>query len=771
MEKISRNDPCPCGSGERYKHCCSQHDRTFVAEPPTDPISNSLQSALAYYQAGRLPQAKTTCQEILQVAPNNPYALHLSGVIAMQEGRNEIAIELIRKAITFKPDYAEAHNNMGILLNALGKHGDAAASFNKAITCNPNYVMAHYNLGNVLKTQGKLDEAVASFNKALILKPDYAEALNNLGSVLREQGKLDEAAASYFKAITLKQNYAEAHNNLGAALNEQGKLDEAATCYYRALTFKPSFAEAHYNLGTVFKEQGKLDMAVESYCRALSLKPDYADAHYNLGNALQAQGNLDKAGKHFIRAITLKPDYAESHNNLGLVLKDQGKLDAALESYRKALSIKQDFVESYGNLLFLYAYHALLDPHAYLAQACGWEQFSLPAQDRQAAHARTFQRLPLAGRRLRVGYVSGDYWNHAVSCFVEQLFTHHDRAQIELFAYSTHNRRDAATERLQASAEHWVSLVGVPDAEARERIEADGIDVLIDLSGHTGHNRLGIFARRAAPVQAHYLGFFASTGLTEMDYWIGDETLTPAETDSHFSEQVWRLPRVWVSYEGKADAPPPDWQPSQDGIVWLGSFNNLGKLTPATLALWAQVLHALPEGKLLLKTKELADAGNRQRTLDSMASHGISPDRIELQDAGITPDWPAHMAYYDRLDIALDPVGGVGGGTTTCDALWMGLPVITLEGDRMASRMTASMLNATGHPEWIARSEAEYIAKVVALARDVERRKALRSAQRDQMAHSPLCDAQGLARDLEQACFEMFGRWLEKQSEQPSAVS
>ena len=173
-------------------------------------------------------------------------------------------------------------------------------------------------------------------------------------------------------------------------------------------------------------------------------------------------------------------------------------------------------------------------------------------------------------------------------------------------------------------------------------------------------------------MQAHYLGYFASTGLTEMDYWIGDEILTPPETDSHFSEQVWRLPRAWVSYEGKADAPLPIGVQPRTAAVWLGSFNNLGKLTPATLALWAKVLHALPEGKLLLKTKELADAGNRRRILEAMAGHGIPASRIELQDRSATPDWPAHMAYYDRLDIALDPVGGMGGGTTTCDALWMG---------------------------------------------------------------------------------------------------
>jgi predicted O-linked N-acetylglucosamine transferase (SPINDLY family) len=406
-----------------------------------------------------------------------------------------------------------------------------------------------------------------------------------------------------------------------------------------------------------------------------------------------------------------------------------------------------------------------------LAEARGWERSCVPEEARREARERVYRCEPLSGRRLRVGYVSGDYRQHAVSYFIERLFAHHDRSKVELFAYSSSTKCDAVTDRIRALAEHWAPITGMTDPAARDRIEADGIDVLIDLSGHTGHNRLGIFARRAAPVQAHYLGYFASTGLTEMDYWIGDGILTPPETDNHFSEQMWRLPRVWVSYEGKADAPSANWRPDSDGTLWLGSFNNLAKLTPATLALWAKVLHALPEGKLLLKTKELSDPGNRQRILDILTGLGIAPERIELQDGSTTPGWQEHMAYYDRLDIALDPAGGVGGGTTTCDALWMGVPVITLEGDRMASRMTASMLDAIGQPDWIARSEEEYIGKAVALARDIERREALRPHQRSQIAGSPLCDARGLARVLEEAYFEMFGRWEVSQNDQRSTVS
>jgi predicted O-linked N-acetylglucosamine transferase (SPINDLY family) len=400
------------------------------------------------------------------------------------------------------------------------------------------------------------------------------------------------------------------------------------------------------------------------------------------------------------------------------------------------------------------------DSAAYLALARGWEQACVPEAERLAAKGRRFRRAPLAGRRLRVGYVSGDFREHAVSYFVEQLFARHDRAKLELFAYSAHVRQDAVTARLQALAEHWVHVAGKCDAVVRDRIEADAIDVLIDLSGHTADNRLGVFARRAAPVQVHYLGYFASTGLTEMDYWIGDGILTPAATDAQFSERVWRLPRVWMSYAGKADAPVPDWRPAEDGAVWLGSFNNLGKMTPATLALWAQVLHALPQGRLFLKSRNLADSDWRQRILGSFAAHGIAGARIELQDGSATPGWSEHMACYNRLDIALDPVGAIGGATTTCDALWMAVPVVGLVGDRTASRMTASMLDAIGHPEWIAQTQVEYIAKVVALARDVNQRKALRTSQRAEMAASPLCDPESLAGALEQAYVAMYECWL-----------
>ena len=759
MKKISRNDPCPCGKGKKYKHCCGLQgvhaERTATANTS---ISKAMQAAVEHHQAGRLQQAEAIYRQILRVAPNHPDALHLLGLIAHQTGNNEIAVELISKAISVNPS-SQMFFNLGIALRSQGKLDTAIDSYRKALSLKPDYAEAHSNLGVALQEQGKLEEALESCQRALLLKPGFANAHFNLANVLKDQGKLEAATDSYRKALSFKPDFADACHNLGIALQDQGKLDEAIEIYRKTISIIPDSTNAYHGLGNALKDQGRFDEAVDSYRKALALKPEYAEALINIGNILKDQGKLDEAIEIYHKALLIKPECVEANINLGNVFFDQGRLSVGLAYYSKALEIKPDNAEAYSNKLFLYGYHASIESHEYLSIARGWELACIPEQDRQAARHRVFRHPPLAGRRLRVGYVSGDYRHHPVSFNIEPIFAHHDRTRIELFAYSTNGMRDAVTERLQALVEHWIPVMGISYAAIRDRIEADGIDVLIDLSGHTEHNRMDVFARRAAPVQAYYLGYFASTGLTEMDYLIGDEILTPPETDSHFSEQVWRLPRIWQVYNGKADAPVPDWHPAQDGTLWVGSFNNLAKLTPATLALWAKVLHALPEGRLLLKTKGLADVANRQRTLDAMAGHGISPDRIELQDGSSTPGWREHMAYYDRLDIALDPVGGMGGGITTCDALWMGTPVITLAGDRYASRVTATILNSIGHPEWIARSEAEYIDKVVALARDVDQRQAFRPGQREQMASSPLCDARGLTMLLENAYFEMFERW------------
>ena len=587
---------------------------------------------------------------------------------------------------------------------------------------------------------------------------EQPQAIFASGYQFLSDGQWRSAVARFQRYICLVPHSTDAFLNLGIAYAGERELETAITCLRRALQIKPDYAQAHNSLGSMLNATGQLDQGILSFADALAHKPDYPEAHYNLGNALKDKLRLDEAVASYQKALALKPDHVEAYTNLGSVFRLQAKLEDAVACYLKALAIKPDLTSAYSNLLFLYAYHGVGDPQDYLALAGGWQHACVSANDRLAATRRAIRNRTRRGRRLRIGYVSGDFRQHAVSYFIEQIFAHHDRRRIELFVYPTHGTRDAVTERINSLADAWIPLTALSDHQARDRIEADGIDVLIDLSGHTDYNRLGLFALRAAPVQVHYLGYFASTGLSEIDYWIGDEILTPPANDKHFSEKVWRLPRVRMSYQAGPAAPVPAWTPSADGSVWIGSFNDLSKLTPETLALWAQILKSLPEGKLLLKARELADAGNRQRVLDEMAAFGIQAQRIELRDRSTTPDWVSHMAYHDRLDIAVDPIGGHGGATTTCEALWMSVPVITLGGDRVASRMAASLVSAIGHPEWIAADEGDYVGKVIALARNAAIRKDLRASQRKSMSLSPLCDSGSLARSLEDAYEQMFER-------------
>jgi predicted O-linked N-acetylglucosamine transferase (SPINDLY family) len=694
MQQTRGNDPCPCGSGRRFGQCCG----AAPADAPPRERAATVPAGAAFQEA---------------------LALHQAGRLAEAE-------DLYRRVLASEPGHAGALHLSGLIALDAGRGEEAAELLGRAIARGPTAALCTA-LGAALQSLGRTDEAIASYRQAIALAPALADAHYKLGRLYQWLGRFDEAAACYGKVLALSSGHAGVHNDVGADFWEMGRPEDAIACYRRAVAIDPGLAGAWSNLGVALRDRGRTEEAVASYRRALALDAAGPSAHMN-----------------FV--------------NLGNALGDQGRVAEAAECFRRALALRPDDAEGYSSYLFVMAYQCALAPAAYLELARGWERSCVGEAERREAAGRVFARGPLAGRRLRVGYVSGDYRRHAVGHFLKTIFALHDRSRVEVFAYSTSGQRDEVTDEYLAVTDHWASLVGIGDAQAAERIRADGIDVLVDVSGHTAHNRLGIFARRAAPVQVHYLGFCASTGLSEMDYWMGDAILTPPEAQAHFSERLWRLPRIWVAYDGSGAAPEPAWRPDPGGHVWVGSFNNLAKINEATLALWAKVLLALPEGRLLLKTKDLADPGNRRRVLEFLAARGVPSGRVDLRDSSATPDWPSHMAYYNRLDVALDPVGGVGGGTTTCDALWMALPLVTLEGDRMASRMTASMLHAIGHPEWIARSEEEYVRKAVGLARDARGREALRSRLRAEVARSPMCDRAGLTRSLEDAYLGMYGR-------------
>jgi len=774
----------------RLPEAVARYNQALAVKPDFPEARNNLGSALQ--RLGRLHEAVEHFLRALAAKPDFPEACNNLGNAYQAIGSLDEAVKYYRQALALRPDYAAAHSNLGNALQELDRPGEAVEHYRRALAGKPDSPEVHNNLGNALQGLGRLEEAVTSYRQALALKPEYAEAYSNLGTALKGLGRPDEAVASYRRALDCKSADAALHVNVGNALKELGRLeaaldcyatalernpDDARTCntmgnilqdlgrlpeaverYRRALVLEPDYVEAQNNLGVALAAQGHTEAAIACYNRVLELEPYHAEAHNNLGNALKDGGWLPEAIAHYARSLELKPNVAEVHNNLGNALQQLGRPEEAVERYERALAVKPDYAEAHGNLLFALGHSGRTTPEAYLARAREWDRTALSAEERQTAAAVTFHRLPRQGRKLKIGYISGDFRQHATSAFLEALFAGHDRDHYEVFAYATGIRTDAMTERLKSGTEHWVRLTGLGDAAATERIRQDAIDVLVDLSGHTGGNRLPLLARRAAPIQAHYLGYFASTGLAAMDYMISDGTVVPEGDETRFSEIVWRLPRVWVAYRPPVEAPTPAWKPDPSGRVWFGSANKYSKLTPETIALWARILRECPQGTLLLKAAAFVSPVVRERATQAFAEQGIAPARLHL--TGPEADWAGHMALYDRLDIALDPVGGHCGVTTTCDALWMGVPVITLAGSGMIERMGASILTGLGRPEWIAADADDYVAKAVRLAGDVATRQAMRPGQRELLRRSPLGDTAGLARALQEAYDQMFALWL-----------
>jgi protein O-GlcNAc transferase len=791
--------------------------------PATPPrIAELFAAGVAHHQAGRLPQAEACYRQVLAAQPDRvDVHVNLANALRVQ-GKLDEAVAACREVIRIKPDWAQAHSNLALVLKAQGRLDDAIAAFREAIRINPGLPTLHFNLGVGLKDRGRLDAAVAALRNAIQIKPDLAEAYSNLGAVLKDQDHLDEVIAALREAIRIKPDHAEAHSNLGATFHRQGKLDEAIAALREAIRLKPDYADAYSNLGCVLFDRhehvegeaallhairikpdyaaahsnlgkarlhlGRPDEAVAAFreatrikpdfaegysnlgcalfdrreyieaeaalLHAIRIKPDLADAHCNLGNARHHLGKLDQAIGSCRQAIRFKPGYAEPYLNLGAGLVAQGKFDEAVASYHEAIRLKPDFYSASSALAFCMNYMENASVGALFEAHREWEGRHGRLLPRADAHAN--DRSP--GRRLKIGYVSPDFRGHSVAYFLEPLLQNHDRNAVAVFCYAEVSWPDAATRKFEQLADHWTKTVGMSDEALAERIRSDGIDILVDLAGHTAKNRLPVFARKAAPVQVTWLGYPNTTGLDAIDYRLVDDVTDPeGEADAFASETLVRLPGGFLCYGATNDAPTPETAPClSKGFVTFGSFNNPAKLSGATLDAWAQVLTRLPTARLLLKAKPFADAATRALYLERLAERGVAADRLELIDW--LPDSNAHLALYDRVDVALDPFP-YNGTTTTCEALWMGVPVVTLRGDRHAGRVGASLLTQIGVTDLIADSIEAYVEMAVALAGDPTRLADLRRSLRPRMAASSLCDTAGFGRKVEDAYRTMWARW------------
>lgn len=737
--------------------------RALEIQPDFSEAHNSLGDILA--QLGRLDEAEAVYRKALHFQPDFAEAHSNLSLVLYNAGKLAEAENPLRMALSLRPELAELHCNLGKILNELGRQAAADESFCRALELDPDLAEAHCARGSILHARDRLDEAELCFRRALQIRPVYAEAYCNLGLVLVALGRLDEAEACYLQSLATSPNSVAALLSLGNCLASLGRLEEAELCYRQALRIKPDFAEAHYSLGMLFTNSGRLAEAETSFQMALQINPDYAEAYSYLGHTLAIQDRLEEAGANCRRALQIKPDYAHAHNNLGNVLKDLGRLDEAEASYRRALRIMPSCTEAHSNLLFSLNYDnersgvdCLEEARAYGRIVAAQTEGRLSAMPCEAVASDLIEDSP---EILRVGLVSGDLMSHPVGYFLESVLAKLDPTRVQMIAFPTQHRTDELTARIRPHFAKWKPVGGLSDEMATRAIREEGVHVLLDLSGHTAHNRLPVFARKPAPVLATWLGYFATTGLMEMDYLIADPWTLPETEEIYFTERIWRLPETRLCFTApNVDVPVSRLPALANGYVTFGCFNNLTKINDKVVELWARVLTTVANSRLFLKAKQLRDLPVRQSLVERFAVHGVGANRLILEGPVQRTDY---LAAYQRVDFALDPFP-FAGGTTSAESLWMGVPVLTLAGDRLVSRQGVSLMMNAGLPEWIAADGDDFINRAVMHASDLENLAAIRQGLRQKVLASPLFDAPRFARNLESALWGMWDLWRNQRS-------
>ncbi len=672
------------------------------------------------------------------------------GVIAHRKGELQKAERLYRAILRAQPNHPDANHNLGVLAVASGKLLEALPLYKQALDTNPSVEQFWLSYVYCLVKTKNFDiarQVIDDSKRFEIPQEIFASLESELRSLLENSQKSSKKAISGAHDLKQKEPNKDQIDRL-LELFGANMLREAEALAILLTEEFPDHPIGWKVLGAVLKPTGRLDQSLIAMQRSVELSPEDAEAHNNLGVTLKSVGKLDAAEASYKRAITLQPEFAEAHNNLGNTRKELGKLDGAVVSYAKAIALKADYFDAHSNLLFLTG-SMRFDAEKYYRYARDFARNVSKTVGSELAHPpRSSEK-----KRLRLGFVSGDLRSHPVAYFLEGLLAQLDSSSFELSAYVTFQGEDSVSRRLHGLFHSWRSLVGISNEESALIISRDSIDVLFDLSGHTAYNRLPIFAWRAAPIQVTWLGYFASTGLPQMDYLIGDPFVTPHEERQHFTEKLWQLPDTYFCFT------PPNFDLSvsplpvlRNGFITFGCFNDLSKMTDKVVAVRAKILGALPESKLFLKDKRLDDELGRASVISRFASHGISADRLMLEGKSSREEY---LACYNRVDIGLSPFP-YGGGTTSVEGLWMGVPVLSKKGRYFLSHIGESIAHNSGLSGWIAADDADYVAKAIAYASDLEELSVLRSGLREQVLNSPLFDASRFARNFERA---VWGMW------------
>ncbi|MDR3405570.1 MAG: tetratricopeptide repeat protein [Chthoniobacter sp.] len=748
---------------------------------PVVPVQQAFELALQHHQAGRLAEAEVLYREVLAVQPGHADALQLLGVVAHQSGHHAAAVDLFRRALGFNPRHHIALSNLGEAWCALGRFDEAVASYRRALELNPGNARTYYGLGNALSEQGQLEDALVAFRKAVELEPGFADAHNNLGVVLARLGRYEPAVVACSRALQLRPGHGEAYNNLGIALAGLARWEDAMAAYRRAIELQPIYPEAQNNLGNALKEQGLLADATMAYRRALELRPDYADAHCNLGIALAAQGFYAEALVEYHHAIRIQPGHVDAHNNLGIALveqgrldeagavyrqarqlnpgdaevlnnqgnlrKDQGRIDEAVAAYRQALEMKPDDARTLSNLIYTLHFNSPYDGQVIAAEQRRWNR-QIGESAKRFAGPQVNDCDP--ERPLRIGYVSADFRDHVIGRNVLPLFHNHDRRNFQIFCYSGVVRPDQITDEFRGDADRWRSTLGVTDEALARLIREDGVDILVDLAQHTAGNRLPVFAQQPAPVQVSFAGYPASAGVEAIGYRISDRYLEPERGDE--TGRVFLIESFWCCDPCGMDVPVKELPAMASGRVTFGSLNNFCKVNEPILRLWAKILARVKDSRLLILS---AEGSHWERTLEVMEREGLEPHRVEFV---VPRNRRAYLELYHRLDVVLDTFP-YNGHTTSLDALWMGVPVVSLAGECAVSRAGLSQLSNLGLGDWVAHSEGEYVEIATRRAHGLPQLAELRRTLRARMEASVLMDGPRFALGIEAAYRTAWREW------------
>jgi len=709
-------------------------------------IQLMLERALNFKRSGRLQKSADLFQQILEMDSNQPEALYQLGQMAYERGQLETAVQWIAKslqvnsnhvealntlagilkeqqrfpeaiefyqaALAISPNTAYLHSNLGLVFDEMQLLNEAMACYQRSLELDSKYYLALSNLGRVFQRQGEWQKALGCYEQALAVNPKSPVVLTNVGAILTDQGRYSEAIHYHEAALKRMPDSDLIHNNLGAAFQKLGRVQEAILCYRHALKLNSKSYLALSNLGSALWERQEMKEAILCLRKALELKPDCYKTWNSLGAALKEWGAIEEGLACFYKALELKPDINEGivpliYRNLGGACFSAGRAQDSVEWFRKALELLPDSAGIFSDLLMVLN-HLPLPPEALLAEHLRFgERFD------RLRETEPYTNLPDRERRLRIGFISGDLRKHAVACFIEPVFSTYTKSQFEIFCYANHAVNDAVSERFMTKVDSWCNVNLLSDDELSRRIRKDGIDILVDLSGHTALNRLLVFARKPAPIQVSMIGYMQTTGLAAMDYRITDESLDPTGSTEHLStEKLIRLSAGGSPFQPPMESPPVNELPAlKTGWVTFASFNKLSKITPEVIESWVKLLNAIPSSRLLVASVTCDFVAT------AISARGISPDRLDFRKPIPMQDY---LSLHHEVDFYLDTFP-YNGGTTALIAAWMGLPFVTLAGFSPLSRSGAGVLKIVGLSELIADNPDDYVRKAVAAVQDLPR--------------------------------------------------